>query len=32
MKVDGFSGFVSIIIVLALLYGAYQMGKKGTLG
>ena len=32
MKVDGFSGFVSLVIVAVLLYAAYQMGKKGTLG
>lgn len=32
MKVDGFSGFISLLIVAALLYGAYQLGKRGTLG
>ena len=31
MKVNGFSGVVSIVIVLALLYMAYNFGKNGKL-
>ena len=32
MKIDGFSGTVSLIILVILLLVAYNMGKRGTFG
>ena len=32
MKIDGFSGTVSLIILVILLLVAYNLGKRGSFG
>ena len=31
IKIDGFGAIASLVILVVLLYAAYQMGKKGTI-